>query len=109
MIATSPRRGSDFHQFLASKGLLAEAEILALKKAVAIQLQEAIGQEHITKKQLAERMKTSRAALDRILDPTNPSLAIAHHRSPSLTVASLGKAAAALGRKVELRLVPVQV
>jgi predicted XRE-type DNA-binding protein len=96
---TNPHRGSDFHEFLASEGLLAEAEILALKKAVAIQLQEAIGQEHITKKQLAERMKTSRAALDRILDPTNPSL----------TVASLGKAAAALGRKVELRLVPVQV
>ena len=48
--------------------------------------------------EFAERMKTSRATLDRILDPTNPSL----------TVASLGKAAAALGRKVELRLVPVK-
>ncbi len=99
MISTNPHRGSDFGEFLSTEGLLAEVEILALKKAVAIQLQEAISQERITKKQLAERMKTSRAALDRILDPTNPSL----------TVASLGKAAAALGRKVELRLVPVQV
>jgi hypothetical protein len=40
-------------------------------------------------------MKTSRASLDRMLDPSNPSL----------TVASLGKADA-LGRKVELRFVP---
>lgn len=41
-------------------------------------------------------MKTSRASLDRMLDLSNPSL----------TVASLGKAAAALGRMVELRFVP---
>lgn len=41
-------------------------------------------------------MKTSRASLDRMLDPS----------IPSLTLASLGKAVAALGRKVELRLVP---
>jgi hypothetical protein len=41
-------------------------------------------------------MKTTRASLDRILDSKNPSL----------TLASLGKAVAALGRKVELRFVP---
>ena len=49
-----------------------------------------------TPAELAPRMKTSRASLDRMLDPSNPSL----------TVASLGKAAAALGRKVELRFGP---
>ncbi|MBJ7396133.1 MAG: XRE family transcriptional regulator [Akkermansiaceae bacterium] len=63
---------------------------------VALQLQQILEQERITKTQLATRMKTSRASLDRILDPANPSL----------TVASLGKEAAALGRKVELRFVP---
>jgi hypothetical protein len=73
-----------------------EVEILALKRVVALQLQQILEQEQVTKTQLATRMKTSRAALDRILDPANPSL----------TVASLGKAAAALGRKVELRFVP---
>jgi len=71
-------------------------ELLALKRVVALQLQQIIEQEHVTKTQLATRMKTSRASLDRLLDPLNPSF----------TVASLGKAAAALGRKVELRLVP---
>ena len=89
-------RGSDFGDFLAEEGISAEVEILALKRVVAIQLQQILEQEHITKTQLASRMKTSRASLDRILDPLNPSL----------TVASLGKAAAALGRKVELRFVP---
>ena len=89
-------RGSNFHEFLAEEGILAEVEILALKRVVAIELQQILDQERITKTQLAARMKTSRAALDRILDPSNPSL----------TIASLGKAAAALGRKVELHLVP---
>ena len=90
-------RGSDFCDFLADEGIRAEVEVLALKRVVALQLQQILEQEHITKTQLATRMKTSRASLDRILDPANPSL----------TVASLGKAAAALGRKVELRFVPL--
>jgi antitoxin HicB len=89
-------RGSDFSDFLADEGIRPEVEVLALKRVVAIQLQQILEQEQITKTQLATRMKTSRASLDRILDPANPSL----------TVASLGKAAAALGRKVELRFVP---
>ena len=89
-------RGNDFSDFLAEEGLLAEVEVLALKRVVALQIQQALEQEKLTKTELAQRMKTSRAALDRILDPTNPSL----------TVASLGKAAAALGRKVELKLLP---
>ena len=99
MKTTTPEnshRGGDFHEFLAEEGILAEVEILALKRVVAIELQQILAQERITKTQLAARMKTSRAALDRILDPSNPSL----------TIASLGKAAAALGRKVELHLVP---
>lgn len=94
--AQNAHRGSDFSDFLAEEGLLAEVEVLALKRVVALQIQQALEQENLTKTELAHRMKTSRAALDRILDPTNPSL----------TVASLGKAAAALGRKVELKLLP---
>jgi antitoxin HicB len=95
-VRKNAHRGSDFSDFLAEEGILPEVEILALKRVVALQLQQILEQEHVTKTQLAARMKTSRASLDRMLDP----------RNPSLTVASLGKAAAALGRKVELRLVP---
>ena len=93
---SNPHRGGDFRDFLATTGLLPEVEALALKRVVALQIQGILEAEHLTKTELAARMKTSRAALDRLLDPSNPSL----------TVASLGKAAAALGRKVELRLVP---
>ena len=94
----NPHRGGDFGEFLEDEGILAEVETLALKRLVAHELQRILTEERITKTQLAARMKTSRAALDRILDPANPSL----------TVASLGRAAAALGRKVELRLVPAR-
>ena len=89
-------RGSDFRDFLAGEGILPEVEVLTLKCVVSLQLQQFIEQEHVTKTELASRMKTSQASLDRMLDPSNPSL----------TVASLGKAAAALGRKMELRFVP---
>jgi antitoxin HicB len=66
------------------------------KDAIPFQLQQIPEQEHVTKTELASRMKTRRASLDRMLDPSNLSL----------TVARLGKAADALGRKVELRFVP---
>lgn len=89
-------RGSDFSDFLIDEGLMPEVQVLALKRLIALQIHEALAEANLTKTQLAHRMKTSRAALDRILDPENPSL----------TVASLGKAAAALGRKVEITLVP---
>lgn len=69
---------------------------LDIGRAVSLRLQQILEQEHVTKTELALRMKTSRTSLDRMLDPANPSL----------TVASLGKAPAALGRKVELRFVP---
>jgi hypothetical protein len=62
-------RGSDFSDFLVDEGIRPEVEVLALKRVVALQLQQILEQEHITKTQLATRMKTSRAALDRILDP----------------------------------------
>ena len=89
--------GSEFRDFLAGEGILPEVEVPALKRVVSLQLQQILEQEHVTKTELASRMKTSRASLDRMLDPSNPSL----------TVASLGKASAALGRKEELRFVLV--
>jgi antitoxin HicB len=70
-------------------------EVLALKRVISLQLQQILQHEPVTKTKLASRMKTRRASLDRMLNPSNHSL----------TVASLGKAAAALGRKVELRFV----
>jgi antitoxin HicB len=88
-------RGSDFPDFLAGEGTLPEVEVLALKRVVSVPFQQILEHEPVTKTELASRTKTSRASLDRMLDPSKPSP----------TVASLGKAAAALGWKVELRFV----
>jgi len=93
---TNKHRGSDLRDFLAEEKILPEVEALAMKKAIALQLQSILDGKQISKTQLASRMKTSRAALDRVLNPD----------SASLTLGTLAKAAAALGHRVTLRLEP---
>ena len=92
----NPHRGSDFRAFLAADGTLAEVEARALKRAIALQLQKALKESTLTKSEMAVRMKTSRAVVDRLLNIDNPSL----------TLATLGKAAQALGRKLRVELLP---
>lgn len=92
----NPHLGSSFDDFLDEQSILPEVTALALKRVVSLQIQEIIEEQQISKAQLALRMHTSRASVDRLLDPENASL----------TVASLGKAAAALGKKLEVRFVP---
>jgi predicted DNA-binding protein (UPF0251 family) len=89
-------RGADLRDFLAEENILPEVEALAMKKAISLQLQRIVDEESISKTQLAKRMKTSRAALDRILDAS----------TPSLTIGTLAKAAAALGRRVRFEILP---
>ena len=89
-------RGSDFRDFLKDQGILGEVEARALKQALSLQLAHLLKEKELTKTQMAARMKTSRAALDRLLDASNSSV----------TLNTLGKAARALGRKVKIELVP---
>ncbi len=89
-------RGSDFRDFLKDEGILGEVEARALKQALSLQLDGLLKKQAITKTQMAARMKTSRAAVDRLLDASNSSV----------TLNTLGKAARALGRKVKIELVP---
>ena len=91
----NPHIGSSFEEFLAEQGMLAEARTAVAKRQVARQLADLMKKEKLTKDALAKRMKTSRAALDRLLDPDNASV----------TLTTLGKAACALGctLRVELR------
>ena len=89
-------RGSDFRGFLKEEGILEEVEERAMKKALALQLEKLLAKHELTKAEMAARMKTSRAAVDRLLDASNPSL----------TLSTLGKAARALGRKIKIELVP---
>jgi hypothetical protein len=87
--------GSRFDDFLQQDRLLEGSTATATKRVIAHQIATEMKRRRLTKMAMASRMKTSRAALDRLLDPDNPSV----------TIGTLEKAAAALNRrlKVELR------
>ncbi len=87
--------GSDFDDFLAEEGLLEEAEVIAVKRVLAFQISELMKSQNISKTEMARRMKTSRAALDRLLDPENRSV----------TLYTLDKAARSLGKRLRLTLI----
>ena len=87
--------GSSFNDFLNEEGICEEVEAGAIKKIIAYQLQEAIENEHLSKTALAARLDTSRAAVNRLLDPENESI----------TLLTLKKAATVLGKKLHLELV----
>jgi antitoxin HicB len=83
-----------FDEFLAEQGMLGTCEERAIKEIIAEQLAEAMKAQGITKSAMAERMKTSRRQLDRLLDPT----------TPSVTLETLRRAANAVGRTLRVEL-----
>jgi DNA-binding Xre family transcriptional regulator len=85
--------GSSFDDFLQEEAILEDATAVALKRVIAWQIAEEMKVQQITKTELAKRMHTSRAALNRLLDDADPSL----------TLTTLASAAAALGRKVNIQ------
>ena len=87
-------RGSDFDEFLKDEGILDHCEAVAAKRVLAFQIQEEMKALRMTKSSFAKEMKTSRAAVDRILDPNNVSV----------TLQTIEKAAVALGKKLTLKL-----
>ena len=91
----NPHIGSDFDAFLAEEGILSEVEIAAAKRVIAFQLKQAMAQEQLSKSALADKMHTSRTAVDRLLDPDNLSV----------TLQTLGRAAQAFGKRLHIELV----
>jgi len=86
--------GSRFDEFLEDEDLLAETEAVAIKRVIAWQIERLMKEEGLTKSEMARRMGTSRSALERLLDPTNPSV----------TLLTIERAAKALGKKVRVEL-----
>ena len=84
-----------FDDFLAEQGMLEACEDHAIKEIIAEQLAAAMKAQGITKTAMAERMKTSRRQLDRLLDPA----------SSSVTLETLRRAASAVGRSLRIELV----
>lgn len=68
--------GSNFDDFLAEDGLLADTEAVAIKRVVAYQVAKMMEEKHISKTSMAKKMNTSRSALDRLLDPKNTSITL---------------------------------
>lgn len=91
----NPHRGSSFDSFLQDEGIYDEVNAKAVKKVLAWQLAQALEKENLSKTELASRMNTSRAAVNRLLDPQNPSL----------NLHTMEKAARALGKKLSIQLV----
>ena len=82
--------GSDFDDFLREEGILEHCEAVAAKRALARQINELMEKENLNKSSLAKKMRTSRIAVDRLLDPENVSI----------TLQSMEKAAVAFGKKL---------
>ncbi|MCL2654815.1 MAG: helix-turn-helix domain-containing protein [Coriobacteriia bacterium] len=86
--------GSDFDEFLREEGMADEVEAAAAKRVIAFQIEEEMQRASITKSELARRMNSSRSAVDRLLDPSNPSV----------TLTTLACAARAIGKKISVQL-----
>lgn len=86
--------GSSIDDFLREEGTVEEVQAQAVKEVVAWQLAEAMKTRKISKNKMAALLKTSRSQVDRLLDPQN-----------DITLGSLQRAAAVVGRRVNIELV----
>jgi hypothetical protein len=86
--------GSSIDDFLKEEGIFEEIQANAIKEVVAWQLAEAMRKKKISKNKMATLLKTSRTQVDRLLDPNN-----------DITLSSLQRAAAMVGRRVMIELV----
>ena len=86
--------GSNFDDFLKEEKIYEQVQAAAIKRVIAYQIAEEMKKKNLTKTEMASRMKTSRAALERLLDPENASI----------TLFTLERAASALGKKLSVQL-----
>jgi hypothetical protein len=87
--------GSTIDDFLRDEGVLEEFQARSIKEVIAWQIEKAMKDGKISKRRLAQMMQTSRTQVDRVLDPTDGNV----------TIQTLQRAAAVLGRRVQLELV----
>jgi len=93
-MSKNPRIGSAFSDFLKEEGLYEQVTAHAIKRVLAWQIEQAMKAQGLTKVEMAKRMKTSRAQLDRLLDPNNDKIQLD----------TMQRAAAAVGRRLHLEL-----
>jgi antitoxin HicB len=81
-------------EFLDEEGIREEVTARAIKRVIALQLQQAMSENKLSKARMAEMMETSRAQLARILDP----------EEYNVTLDTLARAAKVLGRRLSVEL-----
>ena len=95
MSKVNKHSGNNFDNYLIEEGVFDEVQARTLKRALAEQLSDAMQSGNLSKVLMAQRMVTSRSQLDRVLDPDNLSIQLD----------TLIKAARAVGKTVEIRLI----
>src|SRR5271166_4462444 len=93
--ARSTKTLTTLDTFLKEEGKLEEFEAVAIKEVLAWQIAEAMKAQNLSRKRLAERMKTSRSQISRLLDP----------KDGNVTITTLQRAAKIVGRTLRLELV----
>ena len=88
------RVGSRLDDFLEEEGILEDARIEAIKEVVAWQLAQAMKEHALSKTKMASMLKTSRSQVDRLLNARS-----------DVTLSSLQRAAALVGRKLRIELI----
>jgi len=83
--------------FLEQEGIRAQVDAIAVKRVIALQLQRAMEERHLSKSAMAKLMDTSRAQLERVLDPS----------AYNITLDTLTRAAKVVGREIRVQLVEV--
>ncbi len=86
--------GSSLDDFLREEGTFDEAQTQSIKEVVAWQLAAAMKSRNLSKSKMAKLLKTSRSQVDRLLDPND-----------DITLSSLQRAAAIVGRRVNIEFV----
>ena len=94
MNATSPHLGSSLDDFLKEEGIFEQTQNRAIKEVIAWQLTQAMQEQAMSKTRMAALLQTSRSQLDRLLDP-----------SSDVTLSTLERAAALVGRKLSITLI----
>ena len=92
---TNLHRGSSLDDLLKAEGVFEQFQTAAIKKVIAWQINREMEAQKLSKTEMAARMKTSRAQIDRLLDPS----------MGNVTLETLSRAAAILGRKLHVELV----
>ena len=91
----NPHIGSSFDEFLQEEKLYAECTATAIKRVLARQLTEEMKRQNLTKTEMAKQMQTSRAQLDRLLDP----------EKTGVSLETITRAATVVGRQLRIELV----